>query len=506
MSYKWDLSHLDRQAASSITQQLADHVARLIDAGELAPGEKLPPTRELAAAAGINHLTAARVYRKLAETGYVTAAVGRGTFVRTAPPPSAAAAAAAAGDDDEWQSAVLPERPSSWAASAALEASFRFADDPGVISIAAGFPAPELVPASELAVIAGQVFAECGPAALAYISAEGVPALREELAARGQRSGFATSAEEIIVTSGARQGLELAARALLRPGDVAVIESPSFIGMLVSLQDTGARVLGVPVDEDGFDVDALERILARHEVKVVALQTACHNPTGRDTSPERLERLAALARERSFFIVEDGVYATLRYEGEDRPRLRSAAPGHVVYVDSLSKTVGGGLRLGWLAAQGPVLGRLAALKTNSDMGTSTLVQEMALRYLRGGAHEDLMGRVTSEYRRRRDATCEALEKHLGDELTFDVPVGGHHVWATFQRPLDERTLYLEAVRAGVTYTPGSATTVEPPARTSLRLSFGLCTPEQLDEAIRRLATAVRSARRLERRLASFPVS
>ena len=502
MSYKWDLSHLDRQGALSLTQQLVDHVAGLIDAGDLAPGEKLPPTRELAAAAGINHLTAARVYRRLAEMGYVTAAVGRGTFVRSAPPP----AAAVDSEDDEWQSVVLPERASSWAQSAAFEASFRFTDEEDVLSVAAGFPAPELVPADELAEVSARVFAELGPAALAYVSAEGVPALREELAQRGARSGFATHAEEIIVTSGARQGLELAARALLRPSDVAVIESPSFIGMLVSLQDTGARVLGVPVDEDGFDVDALERILARHEVKVVALQTACQNPTGRDTSAERLERLAALAKERSFFIIEDGVYATLRYQGEDRKRLRAAAPGHVIYVDSVSKTVGGGLRLGWLAAQGPVLGRLAALKANADMGTSTLVQEIALRYLRSGAHEDLIERVTGEYRRRRDAMCDALEKHLGDELTFDVPVGGHHVWATLRRPLDERTLYLEAVRAGVTYTPGSATTVETPVRTSMRLSFGMCTPEELDEAVRRLAAAVRSARRLERRIASFPVS
>lgn len=503
MSHKWDLTHIDRQGSTSITQQLVDHIAGLIDTGDLEPGEKLPPTRELAAGAQINHLTAARVYRRLAEMGYVTAAVGRGTFVRTLPPP---AAAAAEGEDDEWQSVVLPERLSSWASSAALEASFRFVDDPGVISVAAGFPADELVPVDELARIAAQVFEECGPEALAYRSAEGVTALREELAERGRRAGFATDADEIIVTSGARQGLELAARALLRPGDVAVIESPSFIGMLVSLQDTGARVLGVPVDEDGFDVDALERILARHEVKVVALQSACHNPTGRDTSPERLERLAALARERSFFVIEDGVYATLRYEGDDRPRLRAAAPGHVVYVDSLSKTVGGGLRLGWLAAQGPVLARLAGLKTNSDMGTATLIQEMALRYLASGAHEDLLARVTQEYHRRRDAMCDAVAKHLADEVAFDVPVGGHHVWATFRSPLDERTLYLEAIRAGVSYTPGSAMTVEPPPRTAVRLSFGMAAPEQIDEAVRRLATAVRSARRMERRLASFPVS
>jgi 2-aminoadipate transaminase len=153
-----------------------------------------------------------------------------------------------------------------------------------------------------------------------------------------------------------------------------------------------------------------------------------------------------------------------------------------------------------------VLARLATLKTNADMATSTLVQELALRYLRTGSHEELMARATVEYRRRRDAVCDALTRHLGDEVSFSVPVGGHHVWVTFTRPIEEQTLYLEALRAGVTYTPGSATMVEPGGRTAIRVSFGVSEPDRLVEARRRLAAAVRSARRLERRAASFPVS
>ncbi len=501
MSYTWDLSELDRASSVSVTQQLVDFVAARIDRGELAPGEKLPPTRELATAAGVNHLTAARVYRKLAEQGYVTAAVGRGTFVRTLPPDPDRGE-----QDDDWQAAVLPDRPVSWASTAALDASFRLAQDPEVLSMAAGFPSGELIPVDDLARVSAEVFEEVGADALAYISAEGLPELREELAARGRRSGFAYGADEIIVTSGARQGLDLVARATLRPGDVAVIESPSFIGMLVSLQETGARVIGVPVDEDGFDVDALERILARHEVKLVALQSACQNPTGRDLSPERAQRLVALARERSFLILEDGVYATLRFEGTERPRLRASAPGHVVYVDSLSKTVGGGLRLGWIAARGPLLGRLALMKTNADMATSTLTQHIAARYLRSGAHEKHTARASAAYRRHRDALCSALESHLAGEATWHPPVGGHHVWVTLRRPVDERALYLEALRAGVSYTPGSAASVEPPSRTSMRLSFPLLAPEQLEEAVRRFAVALRAAHRAQRASLTLPVS
>src|SRR5215208_7458632 len=334
MSYKLDLSDVEREGDVSITQQLVDRFAAAIDSGELEPGEKLPTTRALAADAGVNHLTAARVYRRLAEQGYVTATVGRGTFVRTLTP----APAEERGDD--WQAYVLPDRPFSQA-DQVLDDAFRLPGEPGIISLSTGFPSPNTYPVKELSKIAGKVFERGGGAALDYLTAEGLPELREQLALRGRKNGWATDADEIVVTSGARQALDLVARALLDAGDVAVIESPTFVGSLNSLRGTGARVIGVPYGPEGLDVDALEQVLARHEVKVVALQTCSQNPTGNDMSPERRERLARLAMERSFFIVEDGVYADLRFEGQPGRPLRELAPGHVIYVSSLSKTVGG---------------------------------------------------------------------------------------------------------------------------------------------------------------------
>jgi DNA-binding transcriptional MocR family regulator len=278
------------------------------------------------------------------------------------------------------------------------------------------------------------------------------------------------------------------------------------VGALASLQQSGARVLGVHVDEQGFDVDALERIVARHEVKLVVLQTASQNPTGRDLSDERAERLAALARERSFFVLEDGVYATIRFDGAEPRRLRRHAPGHVIYVDSLSKTIGGGLRIGWIAARGPALARLTSLKMDDDMFTATLNQHVAARYLASDEHERQLARGVPHYRERRDALLRALERHLGDEARWLEPIGGHHVWVTLRRPVDERTLWLEALRAGVAFTPGSATMVEPSTRTSLRLSFSMLQPDRLQEGVRRLARALRAARRVDRRTASAPLS
>jgi 2-aminoadipate transaminase len=369
-----------------------------------------------------------------------------------------------------------------------------------------GWPAPRFYPAEDLARITAEIFEAEGGNAISYLTAEGLFDLREQIARYGVEEGFATDADEIIVTSGARQAIDLTVRTLIEPGDVAVVESPTFVGLLASLRSAGARVIGVPVDEDGLDVDALERVLARHEVKLCALQVSCQNPTGRDLSPERRQRLAELATERNFFVLEDGVYSELRYEGERPGALRSLAPGHVIYVDSLSKTVGGGLRVGWIAARGPVFERLAALKLESDFHSTTLAQHIAARFLAEDGHRKQVERTLPFYRERRDALMDALERHLPGEYHAAMPQGGHHVWLSLNRPLSERELYTEAGRHGVTFTPGGVVTAERHSQTSLRLSFSLLDPAELDEGVRRLARAIRQVRRTTRQGATMPLS
>ncbi len=189
-------------------------------------------------------------------------------------------------------------------------------------------------------------------------------------------------------------------------------------------------------------------MLARHEVKLCALQTSAQNPTGRDLSPERRERLAELARDRNFFVLEDGVYSDVRFDGTTPPPLRELAPGHVIYCDSMSKTVGGGLRIGWIAARGPVFDRLAMLKLNTDFHSNTLSQHITARFLEQGGYERHLEASNPFYTERRDLLMEALERHLPGEYRAEVPNGGHHVWMQLLRPIDERGLYREAVRAG----------------------------------------------------------
>jgi DNA-binding transcriptional MocR family regulator len=492
MSHTFGVLDLVRNGETSITQQLVDHVARLIDSGELEPGSKLPATRALAADAAINHLTAVRVYRRLAELGYVSAVVGRGTFVRRSAP--AAAAAAQREPNDDWQLGMLAARTLSYA-DEMLRDSLHAPHAGDTIALGSGFPDPELCPSRELAEMAAQIARENPRAVTGYLEVEGLPELRERLAELGRDAGYARGAGEILVTSGARQGIDLVARAVLGPGDVAVVESPTFAGILASLQATAARVLPLPVDEHGPDVDALERIIARHEIKLVALQPSCANPTGSDLSPARRERLLELARTRGFFVLEDGVYATIRYDGAPLERLRAQAPSHVIYVDSLSKTIGGGLRVGWIAASGPIFDRLVQLKLDSDIHTAALPQHLGARYLRGERHDRLLAHAIPVYRKRRDALLRALERHMRDDATWTIPSGGHHTWLTLREPVDERALYVEAQRAGVSFLPGGAIQAEKPSRTSMRLSFGLVDPSLHDEAVRRLAVALREVRR-----------
>jgi 2-aminoadipate transaminase len=509
MSYKEKLSELDRDAERSLTQQIVDAFAESIAGGELEPGDRLPPTRAVAEIAGVNHLTAARAYRRLAELGLVTGRVGSGTYVRQTAPvaqePGADGAEVAA--DTSWQHYALPEISES-PGDRAVRDMFRHAMSTDMLPLSVGYPADSIYPTELLSELTAATLAEEGARAFQYIDIEGSDELRDEYAALMRRRGVAEAAASIICTTGARQALTLVARAILRPGDVVACESPSFFGVIEAIWGPGARILPVPVDEDGLDTEALEALLRRHEIKLLALQPRVHNPTGRDLSPGRRAHLIELARRHGFFIVEDGVYGDLRFEGEDLRPLRAEAPDHVVYVDSVTKTVGGGLRLGWVAASGPVLSAVAREKRGDDIHSATLPQLVGARFFAGGHYERHIAETAVPfYRERRDAMLDALANELGPVARWAHPLGGGHLWVTLHEPLDERALADEAQRQGVTFVPGAAMLPERPSQTHMRLSFGYLDPPEIREAVRRLGVAIRAIRRVRRPAAgALPVA
>jgi len=501
MSYKDGLSDLTRDGERSLTQQLVDLIAGAIRSGELAPQEQLLPTRELAERAGINHLTAVRTYRRLRELGLVSAHVGRGTFVRGASRPPDAARVT---DSIAWQRYALPEFEESYA-DRVLAGMHGHVVAEGLIPLSVGYPSQRIWPIEAIREAAHGTLDDEIERALQYSEVRGVQELTEQLAQLSSDRGAAEDPRDIIVVNGASQALSLTMRAVLEPGDTVACEDPSFMSVLRAFRASGAKAVGIPVDDDGLDVDALESLLARTEIKALAIQPRFHNPTGRSLSPERSQRLLELARSHGFFIVEDGVYGDLHFGGEPPRSLRSQAPAHVIYCDSLSKTVGGGLRAGWIAASGPVLERLVTEKRADDIHSSTLTQLAVARYLASGAHADHVPRARGFYREQCAVMLEAIDKHFGDAASYPQPLGGGHVWLTLDMAIDERELIEQCARNGVACVPGAAMSVERQRDVSLRLSFGYLEPEELVEGVRRIAATARSLSRRPARREAVPV-
>jgi 2-aminoadipate transaminase len=470
MSYRVDLSDLRRDVETSVTQQIAERFVAAIEAGALVAGARLPSTRTIATDAGVNHLTAVRAARHLASNGYVTTVPRSGTFVRRTRP--------GAGD---WQLSAMPPQPVT--ADRELDVQLVSRSE-AVLSLAVGWPAPELEPHAQLRDHGIAVLNEQMDAVTSYGEPAGCPELRTALARRGV-------GEDVVITNGASQGLQLAVQALVEPGDVVAVESPTYLGLLEILRQSGARVVGIPVDEDGLRTGILERLVRRREVKLCVLQPDYHNPTGVSMVEHRRRHLAALAVDRNMFVLADAVYADLGFDGIQRSALQSLAPDHVVHVSSLSKTVAGGLRVGWLSARGPVFRRITAGKLMADFHTPALPQLIAARFITSGDFDDHLATIRTAYQSRARTLLDALDRYMPGEYSCPIPAGGHHVWLTFAEGISESLLHNESLRSGVLYARPAAMQAADPGTTSIRLSYCHAPVGDLDEAVRRLAQAYR---------------
>lgn len=494
MSYIERLSDIRRGGERSVTQQIIDVITTAIADGELRPGDRLPATREVAEMVGVNHLTAVRAYRRMREQGQVSARVGAGTFVRD---PRAVDAAA---DEPEWQRYVLPPAaPSDH--SRVTSRAHEEAVATGIVPFSVGYPPTRALPSELWARHTADALADLGPEALQYGPIEGIPALREQIAAM-----YDETPADVMVVNGAMQGLSLAARALVRPGEAVAVESPTFMGTIEVLRQVGARIVPIPVDAGGIDVDELAHVAVREDLRAVFIQSRLQNPTGADLAPDRAARLVELARRHAFFIVDDEVWAELRFAGTEPPCLRHQDPAHVITLGSFSKTLGGGLRLGWIRASGGMVERLALAKHSDDLHSPTLTQHAAARLLAAGDYAGHLERMREEYRRGRDLMLDALERHMAPMASWTRPDGGSCVLVTLDAEVDDRTLVTEAERLGVSIVPGSALCAAAAPGTIMRLAYGYVEPDAIELGVRRLAQAVRSVRADRRARQAFPLS
>ncbi len=364
---------------------------------------------------------------------------------------------------------------------------------PDVISFAGGLPAPELFPVEEVRASFDAVLRDDGRDALQYGPTEGHLPLRAYLAQRLAGKGIVVSPDEILITTGSQQALDLLGKVLMRPGAPMLVEAPSYVGALQAFSAYEPHYLAVPMDEQGLRVEDAARILDAAEATgatPVLLYTVptFQNPSGVTMSLTRRQVLVGLAAEHGLPVVEDDPYGELRYAGEPVPPLRALPGGQdTVYLGTFSKILVPGLRIGWVVAPRPLIARLVVAKQAADLHTDSLAQRAVLHYCLHNDLEAHIERVRDVYRVRRDAMLAALARYFPADVSWTKPDGGLFTWVTLPEGADATAILRDAVTHKVAFVPGPAFHVDGRGGHRMRLSFSHATPERLEEGVRRLA-------------------
>ena len=356
------------------------------------------------------------------------------------------------------------------------------------ISFIFGFPDPASLPADEVASTTAHVLRERGQAALQYGDNAGYSGLIDALIAKLARDqGIDAQRDNILITAGGSQAIDLLLDALVDWGDTIVSEMPTWIGAVQAFRNFGASIVSIPIDDEGIDVAVLERELGRLRdagitPKFIYANANFQNPTGATMSRQRRQELLALARSANTMLIEDDAYFDLRYEGEPLPTIYSLdRDGSVVYMGTLSKTMGPGMRLGWIVGPPELIRRVSALKV--DGGTNVFGAHVAADWL----PERLLPHVQSlreVYRRRRDLMIAALERHMPPGTTWTVPDGGFFIWVTLPEEIDTKRMHAQVQELGVEYLPGPACFAQGAGANQLRLSFSFVEDDLIEPGIR----------------------
>ena len=386
--------------------------------------------------------------------------------------------------------------------TSAIRELFKLLGKPGIISFAGGFPDSAMFDVQGIREASERALRDEPGAALQYGATEGYNPLREQLVTFMQSKGVTgLRADELIVTTGSQQALDLVGKTLLDPQDTVLVESPTFLATIQCFRLYGPTVMGVPVDEDGVDVDTLEQMIQQHRPKLVYLVPTFGNPSGAMTSLPRRLRVLELAVKYQTVVVEDDPYGDLYFADAPPPSLLALSaqvPGSrdwLVYCGSLSKVLSPGLRIGWMVAPPDLLARATMCKQFSDAHTSTFAQATAAQYLQAGRMPTTLQNVRQVYAGRAHAMCEALQQHLGEGLSFHKPMGGLFVWAKLtghtRLTTDGNMLAQRAIEKGVAFVPGAPFFANNPDTSTIRLSFATADESKIAEGIERLGQALR---------------
>jgi DNA-binding transcriptional MocR family regulator len=383
-----------------------------------------------------------------------------------------------------------------------VRALFAVASRPEVVSFAGGMPFVDALPASDLVEIVRDVLDEHGPMALQYGGGQGHPALRDRLAGLMAAEGIEGDPDDMVVTTGAQQALDLIGKVFVDPDDLIAVEAPAYVGALTAFGAYEPRYLQIEIDDDGMVVDRLEEALVRGErPKFVYTCPNFGNPAGVTLSYERRVHLAALCREAGIPIVEDNPYGMLRFEGDPIPALRTLDPQNVIYLGTVSKVFSPGVRVGWALAEQSVVQRLILAKEASDLCGSSFTMLVTERYFADeGRWRANLATLVATYRARRDAMLDAIREHLPDETAWTEPSGGFYVWVTLPPWFDTRAMLAAAVERRVAYVPGTAFYPDGRGGNQMRLAFCHPPEDRIREGVSRLGALLADERALYRSL------
>lgn len=400
------------------------------------------------------------------------------------------------GTAHDW-TAALARRTSAGDGGGALAAILALAGATDVITLSGGFPAPETFPVALLGDLTAELLAKDAAVALQYSPTEGLAGVRDALAGRlADREGSRPAEDELMVTSGGIDALELVGKRLLDPGDVVLVESPTYLGAIMGFAGYEAEVRGVPTDDDGLDVDALAALLAGGLRPKFLYTIPDHaNPSGRTMSEARRAQLAELARRYGLLVLEDVAYRELSFDGGRATSLWTLAPDVVVQIGTFSKTFFPGVRLGWAAGPAPLIAQMVQAKQNADQCAGALGQRLVEEYVRGGHLDRQLVRSRALYAGRCAAMLSALEEHMPAGCTWTRPAGGFFTWLTGPEGTDTAAMAPRAREAGVAYVPGGPFYADERGQREMRLSFSRVTEGDIHEGVRRLAALLPGATR-----------
>lgn len=465
--------HLDSSSHVPIYRQLGLYLRQLMENGELHQGDRLPPTRELASKLGLNRTTVSAAYDILESEGLIKGEVGRGSYVSATPRPRT--------ETLNWSRALTPSLSTGAGTTAA-----------GVINFSSSRPSERLFPIEEFRESCREVLDNKNLRTLMQLgSPGGYEPLRCYLLERAVDGGFARKSDDILITNGCQQSLDLLRRALVRAGDKVAVEEPVYPGLKNLFLEGGAELIGMAADGDSFDLNSLQRALDAGP-KVLVVTPSFQNPTGATLSAADRAEICRHSRAAGVPVIEIDIYSELAYSADNRPPRLKELDAHVILLGSFSKVAFPGVRVGWIIAPRPVIARATELKQLADLHTDHLSQAFLLRFAESGRlerHREVVIAAAKEKLRALEQSC----RRFLTGCTYNMPGGGMNMWIRLPADLDAVALRGLAQQAGIDYLPGRYFSVSRPLDSALRLSFAGLEPNEIRKGIEILGRLIRDA-------------